>query len=462
MRLLVKVARAIMTPAAHCKTVGDRIRTAQAARALVIGLLSFLATTSFAIAQSTTPAGDVGTFLITGATIIPTPGERLEHADLLIRDGRIEDLGPGLRAPADAVHIDGTGRYIYPGLIDSSTSIGLAEISMVGATRDEREMGDFAPHLRALSAVNAHSNLIPAARVNGIVAAITAPSGGIVSGQAALIRMDGWTWEELAVQAPAALVVHFPRPFRFASAPGTVETTQHQVEAQVRRLEDLFERAKAYAIRDPESISGNAPPDLALEAMRPVLNGEIPVLFHANTRDDILRAIEIADKYQLRMILAGAREAWRVADQLAEHDIPVILGSLFTSAPGGGPYDALFAQPAALHEAGIRFAFSTGSAPDVRNLPYHAATATAYGLDPDVALRALTVWPAEIWGVDDRLGALRIGKPANFFVSTGDPLDVRTNVEEVFIDGRRTSMDDRHSRLYQKFSERPQPRRSTP
>lgn len=437
---------------ARIPAAGDAARL----RVVLLAALAALGAAGAARAQSTTPASEEGTFLIAGATVVTGTGDRLEGASILIRDGRVEALGPDVRAPADAVRIDGAGRYVYPGFIDSATGLGLSEISSVGATRDNVELGEYTPYLRALRAVNPHSNLIPAARVNGIVAAVTVPGGGTVPGQAALLRLDGWTWEEMGVRAPAALVIQHPRLSRFRGAPtpAQLEAERRRKAARVRELRDFLERSRSYARQRPP---GSAPADLALEAMRPVMAGEVPVLFYADEREDILSAVEIAGEFGLRMILAGGREAWRVADVLAARGIPVVLGSLLSSAPPDGPYDALFAQPAILHEAGVKFAFSTGSTSDVRNLPYHAAMAVAYGLDEEAALRALTIWPAEIWGVADRFGTIEVGKPANLFVATGDPLDVRTRVEEVFIDGRRTSMDDRHTRLYRKFSQRPRP-----
>lgn len=436
-----------------------------AARAAALGLALAGTLCGPAAAQMATgvlapPAPGVsrgGTFLIQGGTVVARPGQVLPATDVLIEDGRIAAVGPNLGAPAGAALIDARGKYVYAGMIDSATPLGLYEIGSIGATIDRTEIGDFNPQLRTLAAVNPHSELIPVTRVNGVTAAITQPAGGIISGQAALIRLDGWTWEEMAVRAPAALVIHYPRAPRSPFATPTPEqerAARERVERQVRELRDYLRMARDYARMPHEGANARS---LPLEAMRPVITGEVPVLVFADRKDEIEGALALADEFGLRLILGGGEEAWKLRDELARRDVPVILGSLRSTPAPDAPYDALWAQPAALKRAGVRFAFSTGEAANSRHLPYHAALAVAYGLAPQDAWHALTLGAAEIWGVADRLGSIEPGKSADLFVATGDPLDVRTRVEHVFVAGRLVPMDDRHTRAYQQFLARPRP-----
>lgn len=225
-------------------------------------------------------------------------------------------------------------------------------------------------------------------------------------------------------------------------------------EEAVQELRDYIQRAQAY---DRERSAGTGSGSMELEEMRPVARGGLPLLIVANGEEEILSALELTEELGVRMILAGAREAWKVADELVARDVPVVLGSVLRPPDFDEPYDIIFAQPGVLHDAGVKFAFSTGSVGGVRNLPYHAGMATAYGLPPEAALRALTLSPAEIWDMSEEIGSIEAGKRANLFIADGDILDVRTSVTEVFVDGRRASKDYRHVRLYEKFSDRPRP-----
>jgi imidazolonepropionase-like amidohydrolase len=423
--------------------------------ALALALAATLAGAAEAAAQQ--PASQGGTFLIRGGTVVARPGQVMQGASVLIRDGRIAAVGADVAAPAGATVVDATGRWVYPGMIDSSTPLGLYEIGSIVGTIDNRELGDFNPHLRAVASVNPHSELIPVTRVNGVTTAITQPTGGLVSGQAALIRLDGWTWEEMAIRPAAALVVQYPRAPRGFFGPATPEqerAAQERVEQQIRELRDFFRQSRDHA----RMRAGGAPAGaLPLESMRAVFAGELPVLVLADSREQIEGALALADTFGVRVIIGGGEEAYRVRDELARRNVPVILGSMRSNPAFDAPYDALWAQPAVLQRAGVRFAFSTGEAANSRHLPYHAAKAVAFGLSPDEAWRALTLAPAEIWGVADRIGSIEVGKSADLFIATGDPLDVRTRVEQVWIAGKRIPLDDRHTRFYEQFRARPGP-----
>jgi imidazolonepropionase-like amidohydrolase len=224
------------------------------------------------------------------------------------------------------------------------------------------------------------------------------------------------------------------------------------VETQIRELKTVLGTARAY---QQQRAAGSEQTDLMYEALRPLMRGEVPALISADTEDQIRAAVELGREYGMKVIINGGRDAWKVRDLLAENDVPVVLGSLQSTPAADAPYDAVFAQPGVLHEAGVKFAFSTGGAANARHVPYHAALAVGYGLPKDAAMQALTIWPAQMFGAADQIGSIEPGKLANLFVASGDPLDIRTQVSDIFIKGRRVPMDDRQTRLYQKYNARP-------
>lgn len=398
--------------------------------------------------------------VIRNATLVPVTSPRIERGTIILRNGRIEALGTNVAAPSDATIVDGTGLFVYPGLIDAGTNLGLTEIGSVPGGVDTREIGDFNPQNVILTAVNPHSELIPVTRVDGVTTAITNAEGGLVSGAAALIDLAGWTPSEMAVVPRVAMVVHFPSaaPQGFGGFGGggqqrSAAERREAMNRQVRQLYQFFEDAKAYA--DVHARATGLKSDHKLEALIPFVRGELPVIIDASSADQIRGAIAFADSLKLKIIIRGARDGWQVADTLAARKIPVIVGPL-TQAPGNDePYDLVYANPGVLAGAGVQIAFQSSDASNSRTLPYHAALATAYGLNPEEALRAVTINPARMFGVADRYGSLEAGKVANVFVTTGDPLDVRTHVRHVFIRGESIPFNDRHTMLYEKFRARP-------
>ncbi len=423
--------------------------------------LFLVAAASTVSAQAQAPVPAPAAYAIRNVTIVPVVGERIPAGTVVIRGGKIEAVGASVAVPADATVIDGTGLFVYPGMIDSGTRLGLTEIGSVPGGEDTQELGDFNPHNLTLSAVNPHSELIPVARVNGVTTVITAARGGLVSGQAALMDLVGWTPQEMGVVPRAAMVMTYPRTGAgggFGGGGGFAQQRpaaeqREAMDRQVRQLRGYFSDAKAYA--DIKARGGTLKTDLAMEAMGPVVRGELPVVFDVETADQIRGVLSLADSFGIKVILRGARGAWQLADTLAARKVPVIVGPT-TSAPGAeDPYDMVYAYPGVLARAGVKIAFQSADAANVRNLPYHAALATAYGLDPDAALRALTLAPAQIWGVADRYGSVEAGKVANLIVTTGDPLDVRTVVRHLFIRGQLVPLTDRHTKLYEQFRGRP-------
>ena len=401
--------------------------------------------------------------VITNATIVPVTGPRIQNGTIVLRAGRIEAVGSNVAAPSDASVIDGTGLFVYPGMIDAGTELGLTEIGSVPGGEDTQELGDFNPQNVAVTAVNPHSELIPVTRVNGVTTAVTSAQGGLISGQAGLIDLLGWTPAEMAARRQAAMVVSYPSLGGGGGGGGGGGQQRSDVERReeldrrTRSLRSYFADAKAYAEMKGRvtTTGGVRKVNQAMEAMTPAMRGEMPVIFDVTTAEQIRGVLALADTFGMKVVLRGAREAWRLADTLAMRKIPVIVGPT-TSVPGADdPYDMTYANPGMLARAGVKIAFQTSDAANSRNLPYNAALAVAYGLDADAALRGLTINPAEIFGVADRYGSLEPGKVANVMVTTGDPMDVRSTVRYLFIRGEPVPLDDRHTRLYEQFRARP-------
>jgi imidazolonepropionase-like amidohydrolase len=421
-----------------------------------------------AVAAAQPQPGREGVFLIRGASVWTGTGAMQQNTNVLIRDGKIEAVGPNVTA-SGATEIDARGKFVFPGMTDAYTPLGLTEVGGIATMSLRSELGEFNPHMRPVVAINVDSELLGVTRANGVTSALTVPSGGIISGQAALINTAGWTWEDMAVQPSAAYVINYPRAgggggFGGGGGPGpgpgpgpggggpAAAQARERVERQIRELRQVLTLARAY---DRQRAANAGKLDLVYEAMRPLVRGEVPALIQADTDEQIRTAIEFADSMGLKLVIYGGRDAWKVRELLAQKNIPVVLGSIQSTPSADAPYDAIYAQPGVLHEAGVKFAFSTGGGANARHVPYHAALAVAYGLPADAALKALTIWPAEIFGAQNSIGTIEPGKIANLFITSGDPLDVRSIVSDVFVKGRRVPMDDRHNRLYQKYNSRP-------
>jgi imidazolonepropionase-like amidohydrolase len=401
-------------------------------------------------------AGDEGTYFIKGGTIVNPGGQRLANTNILVRDNRIVEIG-AMASPTDAKVIDATGKYIYPGMIDANTGIGLSEINSVQTMSLRSELGEFNPHIRAIVGLNVESELLGVTRMSGVTTVVTSPTGGMISGQAALINTAGWNWEDLSIEKDAGMVFTLPGGRGGGGrgggggrrgGGGTVSPTA------VADFQRFMTESKAY---DDARTAGATKLDLIYEAMRPLYHRDVPAIVNANSDDDIRAAIAFGEKWNVRVVIQGGRDAWKVRKLLADKKIPVILSSLEAAPEDSVPYDEIYAQPGLLYDAGVKFAFSTGQGSNSRHVAFHAALAEAYGLAPEGALKALTIWPAEIFGADKEIGSVEKGKMANFFITTGDPLDLRTQVNYVFIKGRDMPFDDRQTRLYLKYKSRPAP-----
>ncbi len=399
--------------------------------------------------------------LLRGATVHTVSGADLAATDVLLRDGKIAALGPKLAAPADATVVDVTGRHIYPGLISAQTSLGLVEISSVPGSVDMSETGVLNPNARAQAALNPDSELIPVSRTNGILTALSIPtSTGLIAGTSTLIRMDGWTWEDLTLRAAVALHVFWPNMTvnRDPAFPRPVAEQERVIHENIKKLRDAFATARAYE----KAKAGAGKPidtDSRWEAMGPVVRGELPVFVHADERNQIEAAVAWAKAEKLKITIVGGLEAWKVAALLKANDVAVIVGPVLTlPLHREDPFDATYANAGKLFAAGVRFcvAGDTGGmgAMADRNLPYQAGKAAAYGLPPTEALKAITLYPAQLLGVAGELGSIEVGKRATLIVTDGDPIEIPTKVEQAYIDGARIDLSNKHTRLYEKYQKK--------
>jgi len=410
-------------------------------------------------------AASGGTVSIVHATVHPVSAAPIEDATVSFREGRIVEVGARLSPLPGARILDASGKHVYPGLIDANTVVGLTEIGSVAGSVDVVELGQVNPNVNTAIAINPDSELIPVTRANGLTHTLSVPSGGLISGSSALIRLDGWTWEDLVAATPVALHVRWPS-FRinrrgFSVAGPSEEDQKKQREERLERIRTLFDDARAYRRAKQADDDGTLDADPSLEALLPVLDGRVPVMLHAGEIRQIESAIEWAEEQGLRIILAGAGDLWRVADLLREKRIPVVVTSVLAlPSREDEPYDTAYELPLKLRDAGVEFCIaSSGSrfgAPMTRTLPYRAAMAAAFGLTPDEALHAITLAPARILGLDTMLGSIEVGKSASLIVTDGDPLEIRTRIEAAFIDGRPVDLlANRHDRLYEKYKSRP-------
>ncbi|MEM6560861.1 MAG: amidohydrolase family protein [Planctomycetota bacterium] len=387
---------------------------------------------------------------LTGATLHTVSGDVLEDATLVFADGVIVSINGEI--PADAEVIDATGKHVYPGLFEGATELGLVEIGAVRATRDQAEVGVMNPNVRAEVAVNPGSELIPTNRANGILLSTTMPRGGVMSGQAAVLQLDGWTYEDMTLRSGAGMLLNWPnmRPSRAWWIEESAAEQLAERDRQLRVIEDALRLAKAYAADEDGEY------DARWDALKPVLTGEMPLLVRANDVLQIEAAVAFAAAHELRCVIVGGRDALQCAALLAANDVPVVLDGVHRNpARRDAPIDEPFTLPAKLKAAGVKFAISSnrGTSFD-RNLPYHAATAAAFGLSEADAIAAITLWPAQIYGVDDRVGSLEVGKHATLFVADGDILAVPTQVERAWINGRVVDLTSRHTMLNEKYKRR--------
>jgi len=473
------------------------------------------------------PSASGPVIAIRGGTVVPVSRPPIQNGTVLLSGSRIVAVGSDVTVPPDARVVDASGLFVYPGMIDPETTLGVNEIGSVQSTLDASEMGNIQPDLRINLAVNPASEHIPVARVNGITSAVVAPQGGLIPGQASLMAMDGWTWKEMTIRDSSALYVSYPggrrgrarfgggqrpgreqpgvtpgapgtppgttpgrrgqrppeeeaadeeevaccesddrsgmflqdeAPAQAPAAPGAAGGGSGAESAELKQLRETFEKALAYGrVRDEAKARGVRGPDYdpRLEALVPFARGERPIVLTVSDARSIREAVAFGEKMKWKVILSGCAEGWKVAKLLADKKVPCLVGPVL-AAPRQqhDPYDAAFHNAAVLWKAGVKFAFRTSDSSNVRNLPYHAGMAAAYGLPREEALRAVTLSPAEILGVAGEVGSLDAGKRADVVVADGDLLEIRTHVKHLFIGGREVPLDTKHTRLYETYKKR--------
>jgi imidazolonepropionase-like amidohydrolase len=433
-------------------------------------LLCFLSLLYFpkvARAQDKSP-----TYAITHAKIFTVAGAAIDDGTIVIQNGKIANVGAAVEVPAGAHVIDGKGLQVYPGLFDPITQMGLREIGAVNATVDSAETGAFNPDVVASEAVLPSSEHIPVTRAAGITEVLAVPASGgmdsegatgVLGGQASAIHLAGWTINDMLLKKSVAMVLNWPeietQTFDFSTFSRKQKSyadAKQEYEKQVGELTDWLDRARHYALALGHGGVGDYQRDIKLEALVPVTRGELPVLVFADKARDIRNAVEFCEKQKLKMILAGGAEAYKVKDLLRSKSIPVILGPTLTlPREEDDAYDRLLTQPAELAAAGVKFAFGSFDNSFARRLGQQAANAVAYGLPYDEALKAVTLYPAQIFGLADQVGTLESGKIANIIVTNGDPLELTTEVRYLFIKGQPTSLDNKQKALYEKYLNRP-------
>ncbi|RPI84802.1 MAG: amidohydrolase, partial [Planctomycetaceae bacterium] len=391
------------------------------------------------------------TYAIKGATIYPLDGPVIPQGTLLVHGNRIAAVGSAVEVPAGVPVLDATGLQIYPGLIDAGSILGLQEIGSLRETHDYNEPGLFQPDLRAGVGVNPDSELIPVGRAGGMTASLVRPAGALLGGQASLIQLDGWTVPEMVLDYEVALQLDWPEG-------GDSQPVSEQITAFLKQARTYLKlKEQAGASSSPLPIK-----DPRFEALEPYLARRKRVHIEANSRKGIAEALLFAEKENLSIVITGAAEGWKLAAELKNRDVPVIVGAVMARPFSEyDPFDAAYANPGRLHEAGVLFCIRSNSsstagfsASNVRNAPFDAALAVAYGLPEIEALKSVTINAARILGVDQQMGTLAAGKLANFVITDGSPLQPSTLYKGIVIAGKAHTPESRHTRFYERYRAR--------
>ncbi|MBI5215655.1 MAG: amidohydrolase family protein [Ignavibacteriae bacterium] len=398
---------------------------------------------------------------LVGGTIHTVSGNVISNGTIVFDNGKITALGSNVAVPQNADRVDVKGKHVYPGMINARTNLGLSEIGAVRATNDVSESGPVNPNIRAEVAVNPESEGIPITRSNGVTMAVTMPEGGAISGTAALIELDGWTWEDMTYKAPVGLIINWPSMTINKAwwERRSEEEQKKDRDKALNQIRNAFNDARAYWKAKKAETEKGIPfheTDLRWEAMIPVLEGNVPVMVNAEEVQQIQAAVAWAEQEGVKMILLGGYDSWRVADLLKAKNISVIVNPMLrTPWRRFEAYDDPMTLPKKLFDAGVKYCIGgEGGMSNERNIPYHAAMAASYGLSKDEALKSVTLYPAQLLGVADRVGSLEVGKDATLIVTTGDPLEITTQVEQEYIQGKKIELNDKQKRLYEKYKEK--------
>ena len=396
-----------------------------------------------------------------GGTIHTISGETIENGTILFENGKITKIGTNISLPAGVDSIDVSGKHVYPGLINADTRLGLIEVGSVPGSSDYRELGTMNPNVRAEVGLNPDSELLPVVRAHGVTVANTFPRGGIISGKSAAIMLDGWTWEDMTLKAPVSMIMNWPR-MALITAWWNDKSKEDQIKEQKETLDKInlfMDEARAYMTAKEASGKKGIPNhevDLRLEAMIPVLKGELPMWITAGEIRQIQGAIDWAEAEGIKPVILGGEDSWRVASELKDMNIPVVISDvLSTPSRDWEAYDSRFTLANKLYEAGVKFCLGYSAFHGVQhNIRYNAAMAVAFGLPEIEGIRSITLYAAEIMGIDDMVGSLETGKDATIIVTDGSPLEITTSVEMEYIQGRKIDLNNKHKRLYKKYTEK--------
>ena len=413
----------------------------------VFCVVAMASLTSWTLASPVVP-GDAQNqpIAIVNATVHPISRPTLNDATILFDQGKVVAVGETVAIPDGTKVIDGSGKHVYPALFCAGGHTGLREINAIRSTRDSAEISSLNPNVKTHVAVNPDSELIPVTRANGVLLVLSEPSGGLISGVSAVMQLDGWTWEDMTLEAAAGLHISWPR----------MNLKSDEENARLRQLNDFFDQATHY--HQAAEANHTTAVDLRLAAMAPVLRKELPIIVAADSMAEIQAAVTFAMRRNLKLIIRGGYDAPHCAELLKAHDVPVIVPSVYRLPQRRhNDYDEAYTLPARLSKAGVSFCIAgvdRFGAPNLRNLPYHAATSAAYGLSPAEALKAITLYPAQILGVADRVGSLEPSRDATIIVTDGNPLETQTHVLQAFVQGRAVDLSNRHETLWKKYLEK--------
>jgi imidazolonepropionase-like amidohydrolase len=421
-------------------------------KTVVLTLLAFNLT-CIGYCSDEIPAGNQQTpIAIMNVDIHPVSSDPIENGTLLFENGKLTGIGKQVKLSKETQKIDGKGKHLYPGLIDAATILGLVEVNSIRATIDYSETGMLNPNVRSWVAFNPDSEIIPVTRSNGILLSLVMPQGGLISGRSALMQLDGWTWEDMALKTDVGLHIQWPKP-SLSSSSTTASDEPRPTRTSVKELRDFFEKARDY--RNAKESGSFTQTDLRMESMLSVLDGTIPLFVHANELASIQSAVAFSVEQHLRIVIVGGYDAPHCAQLLRTAKIPVIVtGTYRLPERSDDPYDDAYTVPDRLRKAKVQYCLASlgrFGATGIRNLPYHAATAVAYGLPREEALKATTLYAAEILGAADCVGSLELGKDATFILTNGDPLEATTVIDQAFIQGRAVDLNNRHKRLFRKY-----------
>jgi len=400
------------------------------------------------------------TIAITGGTVHPISGPPIQNGTVLIQDGRIAAVGASVAIPAGAVRIDATGKVVTPGLFEAGTNLALVEVESVGNDFRIQDQDQVAAAFNVSDGINPRSMVIPVTRIAGITTVVSRPTGGLISGQGVALDLAGDRMEEMSIRSPIAMF-------------GSITESAHGAGGGTRggmfmRLREALDDARAWA-RNPQAFERGETREfsvsrLDMEALQPVLRGELPLVLEAHRASDIQTAIRIADEYDIKLVISGGTEGWMVGEDLARAQVPVLVKVLRNLPESFESLGARYDNAALLRRAGVQVAISTGETYKAFNIRQEAGNAVAYGLPYDEALRAITLVPAQVFGMADRYGTLEPGKVANVVVWDGDPLELLTGVEHVIIRGqavplvsRETMLRDRYMNLDENVRSYPRP-----